>query len=139
VITRDDVMPLLLEACPSFGRVWEAEVKNSDINLNEDGTRLYYLDAGDFARHLLELHEQGQRAELVSAFEAIERLHVEGDEYVRELGTIGFLESLQNNAGHRGLDPEVFHEYFGPETSRWWRGLNAFWHGEIPRVQPVDG
>ncbi len=29
-------------------------------------------------------------------FTLIERLHVEGDEYVRQLATIGYLEDLQN-------------------------------------------
>ena len=135
VIGRDDVIPLLLEAVPSFREVWETEVFED----NKDGdSRLGYLDASAFARHLFKLWQTGQTQEVRRAFEVIERLHVEGDHYVRELATIGYLEDVQNVAGHAGVSPTGMREYLGPESTRWWNGLNAFWGGLAPAVLPIE-
>ena len=49
-IGPDGVIPLLLEAVPSFADAWD-ESENVD-----DGERLLYLDAGDFIRHLVRKH-----------------------------------------------------------------------------------
>src|SRR5215216_1946569 len=45
---------------------------------------LGYLHLAEFARHLISLWQAGRVAELTEAFGAIERLHVRGDDYVRE-------------------------------------------------------
>jgi len=55
---------------------------------------LLYLTAGAFARVLLSRLDEPDR-EVDAAFALIERLHLEGDTYVTELATIGFLESIQ--------------------------------------------
>lgn len=132
-----DVMPLLLEACPSFLPVWY-EIEDEHRDPQNHGGRLCYLDAGDFARHVVEMHRSNHRRWLQNAFDIIERMHIEGDEYVRELATIGYLEDIENMAGHAGVDPAVFEEYLGPESRRWWEGLEAFWSGQSPRVVPTD-
>ena len=125
-------MPLLLAACPSF------RDRPADNDDGED--RLHYSDAGHFVHHLLRLHRAGATAEVAAAMQVIERLHVEGDAYVRILATVGYLEDLQNIAGHADdLDPADFVPYLGPESRRWWNGLNAFWDGSIPPpVRPAD-
>jgi hypothetical protein len=64
----------------------------------------------------------------------IERLHVEGDSYVREAATIGLLESIQNQWGNNGVDPENFFPFLLPESARWWKSLNKFWTGESKYV-----
>jgi hypothetical protein len=134
-ITSAEVMPLLLAACPSFSEPWaKIESENTD---NEYG-RLHYLDSGEFAGHLVDLVVRGDIDELPAVFRVIERLHVEGDDFVRELATIGYLEAMQNVAGNEGVDPVVFEQYLLPESLRWWRGLNAFWERRIPVVSPVD-
>jgi hypothetical protein len=48
LFTQKQVIPLLLEACPSFQAVWDEHVKNQ-------GEELLYIALGDFARHLLRL------------------------------------------------------------------------------------
>ena len=132
-----DVMPLLLEACPSFLPVWY-EIEDEYRDPQNHGGRLCYLDAGHFARHVVEMHRSNHRHWLQNAFDFIERMHIEGDEYVRELATIGYLEDIENTAGHAGVDPAVFEEYLGPESQRWWEGLVAFWSGQSPTVVPTD-
>lgn len=128
----------MLAACPTYRPIWD---DSHDINVDEDtGGRLVYLDAADVTRHLVALQAAGQTATFPAVFNVIERLHVEGDDYVRELATIGYLEGLQAAASH---EPEVdeadFVPYLGPESLRWWRGLLAFWNGTATTIHAVDG
>jgi hypothetical protein len=135
VIDRDAVVPLLLEACPSFAPVWaEEEAEDQD-----DEGRLHYLDAAAFVRHIGALWTAGEIDELPAAFDVIERLAVEGDPYVSELAVIGYLEGLQmQTISSLGIDPETaFVPFFGPVSRRWWDRLNRFWAGD-PRALQVE-
>jgi hypothetical protein len=118
VIARDQVMALLLEACPSFA-AYEPES--------------LYIDLGGLAHHLVELQRAGRVDELPAVFAVVERLHVEGDDFVKEAATIGFLEGVQNVALNRGLDPDAFRPYLGPESKKAWDALNRFWSGPPKR------
>lgn len=105
----------------------------------DDPGELPYVDAGRIADEVVELARAGRLDELTAFFVVVERLHVEGDDDVRNLATIGYLEGLQNLAGHRGLDPALFLPFLGPQSLRWWRGLDAFWDGRSPGgVLPAD-
>jgi predicted transcriptional regulator len=114
MITEAQVVPMLAEACPSF----------------QSSEELLYLVLGDFARHLLELHRQGQTATFPEVARVIERLQVEGTHSVREAATIGLLEGVQNVWANEGVDPELFAAHLLPESRRWWEELNAFWRGD---------
>ena len=119
VITSDDVLPMLSEACPSFREALAA-------SLRENGEELLYAHAGALADHLLERHKAGDEQTLARAGAFIERLHVEGDPYVHNLATIGFLEGIQNVwAG--ALAAEEFKPYLGPVSTKAWEDLNDFW------------
>lgn len=120
---------MLLETCPSFRTRWTAYVAESGYDES-----LLYVHLGKFARHLVELLKAGSTAEFAAVFNAVEGLHVDGDEYVREAVTIGFLEGLQNVAGHAGIDPESFAPYLRSESMKWWAELNGFWSGQGPRA-----
>lgn len=127
MISRDRVVPLLSEACPSI----VAALAEED-SLDAD---LLYLTAGAFARVLLSRLDEPDR-EVDAAFALIERLHLEGDSYVTELATIGFLESIQQPE-----DAAVMascERRLGPESRRWWKGLLAFWEGRAPDVRAID-
>lgn len=134
IISAAEVMPLLVRAVPSFAAVWD-ESENVD-----DGERLLYLDAGDFIRHLVRKYLANEVDEFPAAFAAIERLVVEGDDYVRNLGVIGFLEGLQmTTVTDAGIDPEaVFRPLVGPLSERWWERINRFWGGEHDVLQVED-
>ncbi|UUX95559.1 hypothetical protein [Aquabacterium sp. J223] len=131
MIQQAEVMPLLLEACPGFAEAWVEHVR-------ENGNDLLYVAAGSFARYLLSLHQSGQLSELSAAGAAIEQLHVSGSQWVKEFATIGLLEGIQNVWSHSNTDPECFRQFLGPESQRWWAGLNKFWSGQAPHAQ-VDG
>ena len=124
MIKIDQVIPLILSACPSFQDIW----------YESDNKELLYVVMGELARHLLSLFQRGETDEFNPLFELIERFHTEGDDYVRELATIGLLEGIQNNWTNNDQDPEVFIEFLLPETKKWWDELNDFWDGKIPYV-----
>jgi hypothetical protein len=130
MITKEQVMPLLLVACPSFSKRWEEH----RLFYEAGDEQLLYIDLGEFASHLVELHKAGRVEEFPAAFQIIERLHLEGDHYVKEAATIGLLEGIQNVAGNTGGQPEEFVPYLGSESIKWWRQLNDFWNGKIPYV-----
>ena len=123
MITKPQVIPLLVEASPSF----QAAV---DEHLAYYEEEIHYTLLGDFARHLLQLHRETRTAEFPAIAHVIERLHIEGDDYVREAATIGVLEGIQNVWANDGVDPELFTTHLLPESRRWWDELNAFWRGE---------
>jgi hypothetical protein len=124
LIAADDVMRLVVAACPSFGAVWD-----SDEHVDDRG-RILYLDIADFARHVTELIRRSEVEELPAVADLIEKLHVEGDGYVRELATIGFLEALHPD--------DAFVPWLQPESRRWWNRLNRFWNGDETALLEVD-
>jgi hypothetical protein len=122
VMTQDQIIPLLIESCPSFRAL-------GDEHRQEHGEEILYVLLGSFARHLLQLHRQDQTEVFSAVAEAIERMHIEGDSYVREAATIGLLEGIQNVWSNEGVDPELFARDLLPESARWWQSLQAFWSG----------
>lgn len=129
VITANDVIPLLLDACPSFLDRWATYTASS---IYEES--LLYVHLGEFAHHLVELAKHDTTTEFAAVFDAVERLHIEGDSYVKKAATIGLLENVQNIAGHAGVTPNAFERHLKPESERWWAELNRFWSGQIPYV-----
>ena len=92
-IHREEVMPLVLQACPSFAGRWR-EYISSDIYQPE----LLYAHLGQLAHHLCALLRICDDSEFSAVFSLIERLCTEGDDYVKEAATIGLLEDIQNAA-----------------------------------------
>lgn len=124
MIMKEQMIDLLLEACPSYQESWNEYIKDEDI----DEERLYYLDLSDFVRHLIRLYRSGKHDEFPAIFHVIEQFHTEGEHYVREAATIGILESLLTD---EYLSGEEFIIYFGKSTLISWELLLKFWRGEI--------
>jgi hypothetical protein len=128
MITKEQVMPLLINACPSFSKRWE---EHQAFYRDEE---LLYVDLGEFASHLVELQEANRTEEFQAIFDIIERMHLEGNDYVKEAATIGLLEGIQNVAGNSGVEAEQFVKHLKPESAKRWRELNDFWDAKIPYV-----
>jgi len=126
VITRNDMMALILDACPSFVPTWKAFL---DEWREEVDALPYYLVLADLARHMIGMLERGEKDQLARLFQVVERLHLEGDGFVREAATIGLLEDLQNLNLHSKTCPEQFVPFLGTESAIWWDKLNQFWSG----------
>ncbi len=128
MIEQHEVLQVLVDSCPSFS-------KDAQEHVAEYGNDLLYVAAGAFARHLLALQEEGSTSSLQGAAAVIEHLHIHGSPWVRAFATIGLLEGVQNTWSHSGSDPELFVQFLGPESARWWKGLNNFWSGAATHVK----
>lgn len=123
MISKDKMFPLLLEACPTFAPEWESFVEE----WTGKGELPLYLALADLARHLVAKLEAGDTACLLTVFTAVERLIVEGDDYVREAAIIGLLEDVQNSNLHRTTEPEQFRPFLHAQSERFWDKLYDFW------------
>jgi hypothetical protein len=128
-ITKDEMMGQLLEACPSFLPQWRAFLDEWEEDADEPPL---YIALGELARHLVGMLERGETGSFPAVFSVVERLHTEGDEYVRTAATVGLLEDLQNkNLYASDTNPERFRQYLGPVSEKWWDKLYRLWeHGE---------
>lgn len=140
-ITAAEVPDLILAAIPSLVEEWpEIEAENADPE--GAGGRLGYLDAAWVVRHLADRVLAADTDELEGAFALIEHLIRDGDDYVSELGVIGYLESFHMGTGtSRGLDPSVFRRWLGPLSLRYWDAIIELWENctPIPQIDPTDG
>ena len=126
------MLPLLLDACPSFDEPWRA-------CLEEWGDRCdlpVYIALSELARHLIGMLDRGETEAFSRVFDVVERWHVEGDAYVRCAATVGLLEDLQNGNLHTARTaPEQFLPYLGPESRKWWHRVERFWSGDPSALQ----
>jgi len=134
-----DVMPLLLAACPSFAEEW-ATTESENLDETSPSGRLGYVDAGDFIRHMVRLRLADGTHEFPAIFDVLERLVIEGNDYVRNLGVIGYLEGFQMmTVTGQGLDPEAdFRPWLRPVSERWWERINRLWAGDDSALQSDD-
>jgi hypothetical protein len=124
MIDQKEMMRTIVAACPDFATRYDEFIAEWRDELEIP----YYLALADFARQLITLLERGLRQQLDMAFSAIERLHTDGDKYVRKAATIGILESLQNTNLHSRTEPEQFVEFLRPVSLRYWRKVEDFWN-----------
>jgi hypothetical protein len=124
MITKDTIRDFINNSCPTFREKWN-ESDNAD---------LHYVVMGDLARHLLDLYSNGKHSELKLFGLAIEEMHVNGDNYVREFASIGILETVQNVWDNEQVDSKLFRQFLGPISLKWWNSINRFWTGEIKYV-----
>ena len=106
MIRQDQVIPLLLDACPKFHPAWQThlddwegfEPEESDEDQIQGGNiRGYYNDINAFSWYLTERLRVGIYDEFPAAFAAIEQMMIDGDENVRQLLTIGLFEDLTHD------------------------------------------
>jgi hypothetical protein len=132
MITADRAIPLLLEACPSFAPAWRAHTSEPSY---EPG--LTHIDLSCFARHVTKLLAAGQTAELVSVFSCVERLLVEGNDYLQNAIVVSFLEDLQGDLLRANLTLQSCATFLGPQTHQFWDALIRDWgrpgHIDRPR------
>ena len=128
-IQQDQVMPLLLQACPSFTEACEEHRRYWD---NDE--RLLYVDLGELARHVVQFTHRDAVGELAAVFEVVDRLILEGDDFVQTAIIVGLLEDIQTLAGHAGVDLNAFESYMKPETAYWWQRTRDFWDRNIPYI-----
>lgn len=127
MIARSEMMPALLDACPSFAPAYGefcAEWK-------EDAAELNYLALAELARYIAQMFDRNKTETFPAFFALVERLILEGDPYVHNAIIVGLLEDLQNPSLHPRdgtKKPDDLIPYFGPEAKYWWQKLYGFWN-----------
>ena len=127
MITESEMIPLMLEASPSFAPRWQKLIDEWDI---EDAP--LYIALGDWSRHIVEMLAAQDVDGLQKAFAVIERRCIEGDDFVLNAATVGVLENLQNSKVHKTTKPSQFKPFLLCASLKWWDELYAFWeNGEL--------
>lgn len=124
MITLDDVMPLVLEACPAFLPVLEAYY--SKYHVVPGSEPFYYIEAAYLTSWLYERLESHEMECFPAMFALIERLLAEGTNQVTDLVATGILEGLQNCANYAacsGNGHSIFFPWLGPLTRKEWDAL----------------
>jgi hypothetical protein len=134
VLRPDDIIPLLLEACPSFQPGWDEHLRSW-----KGEKRGHYIDTSPLAQHVVDRVEAGDMACARAALAVVERLLEHGDDETQTIAVVGILESLQNVAGNRGHDPEIFLPSLGPRTATEWENLNESWRNLAEKLAAERG
>ncbi|MCO8269295.1 hypothetical protein M1L60_01675 [Actinoplanes sp. TRM 88003] len=137
-VTAEQVPALLLTALPSLADEW-AEIADDNADPGSPGGRLGYQDAAWVVGHLADRLAAREISEFDAAFDYIEHLILRGDQYVSELGVIGYLEGMQmQTVTSRGVDPEAFRPWLRPLSAKYWEAIDRFWElgNPIPVIDP---
>jgi hypothetical protein len=126
MIQRETMFEPLLAADPSFQPRWEEFL----ADWSDEPDLPHFLALSSLAEHLLKRLKDRDTEGFDRIFAVVERWHTEGDAYVREAASIGFLESLQNQSGGTGRRPTTVELWLGPESKRWRQTLDRFWEGD---------
>jgi hypothetical protein len=127
-----DVIPLFLDACPSFRPVWEEH--RAYWGAEEAGG---YNDAAEVARHIVDLAREGQFECFPSLFALIERLIATGTHEVQGLAIVGVLEGVQNIASNTEVEQDVILPWLGPQSRDAWGWLSEIWAGKTTLMEVV--
>jgi len=128
----DEVVPLLLETCPSAEAAWRDHVQYW-----KPETRGYFLDVAVFAQHLVEEFDRGSTNEFPAFFQLLERMIVEGDQEVIDLAVVGLIEGIQNIASHGEFGYRVFEKWLGPKSRQGWVEIEAAWEGKSSLAEVI--
>ena len=124
MIYRHEMFAPLLAAYPGFKAQHDAFMTDwaDDSEAPPD-----YLLLADLARECSMLLANDRKAEISNIFGVVEDWLLNGDEYVQEAATVGFLEDIQNTNLHELTEPDDFLPFCGPEALFWWEKVARFW------------
>ena len=125
MITKSEVIPLLLAACPGFQTPWQSH--RAYWNGEEPGA---FNDASEFAHYLVASYERKDTSEFPAAFATLETIFAGGDQEARDVAGIGVLEGLQNIGSNHSCGSDVFIQWLGPLSRRAWAQVENMWAGK---------
>ncbi|CAH1672503.1 MULTISPECIES: hypothetical protein [unclassified Chelatococcus] len=121
MITRADMIPLLIAADPSLEPQWrlfQEEWAN-------DPEPPLYIALGELAHHVSGKLERQDTDLMPAIFAVVERWLADGDPYVQNAAAAGFLEDLQNSALNSAVELSAFRQWLGPLSLRAWNSLDT--------------
>ena len=84
----------------------------------------WYLAMGEIAHYVVHEYEQGDRAQLVPFFSAVELILGDADSELQNLIWVGLFEDIQNIASHRSFGSGVFRDLLGPQSLIAWNEVD---------------
>ena len=132
-LTEAEVMPRLVADFPRFRPRWERH-----LELWKGEPAGGYNDIVQFAHFVVEdLYPNGNSEDLQRAFDLMERWLVNGNQNLRELIAIGFLEDVQNVASWQAFGKEVFIPFLGPQSRQAWNEIERIWADKTSPMEVV--
>jgi hypothetical protein len=133
-MTADELMELMVAACPSLAPLWAEEVAWG-IEYGEKPVYITVID--DFGRLLGVLHRRGETACFPDLFAVVDRALAEADKLDLAYALADELvDDLCSGNGTR-RDPAYFEPYLGPVATRRWRELRQWYRLPDPRWEGV--
>ncbi len=131
--TEAEVMPRLVAEFPGFQSRWE---KHLEFWKGEPAGS--YNDIAEFVHFVVEdLYPSGDTQNIQRAFDLMEHWLVNGDQNLRNLIAIGFLESVQNVASWQAFGKEAFLPFLGPQCRQAWNEIERAWAGKTSLMEVV--
>jgi hypothetical protein len=124
MLTKDQIIPFLLDKCPEFEPVWQEHQQGVTAGCG------IYIDVAEFVDLLVDSYELGKLNFLPRAFETVEALFVEGDSDVKQVAMLGILETLQCAASWKPFGNKVFVPWLGPQSREAWNLVVEMWSGK---------
>lgn len=122
VITKGEVIPLLLETCPGISARWAEHLAGW-----EGSERGPFNDTSEIARYVVDSFAEVKTEEFGALFSLLERIIRDGDEDARGLAVVGVLESVQTISSHHAFGPEAFESWLGPLSRQAWADIDRLW------------
>lgn len=127
MINKENLIEYLLKEAPEFKK--QLELSEPDLKKGEDYTIL-----AEFARYLLGLFKEKKEVQLKKLFTLVDQIFKDGDPYVKNAITIGFLETLQNNVSwEEGIEQKDFLPFLSEALKVEWKNVIDFWEGKMNR------
>lgn len=125
MITAHDVMPLLTEAWPELGPLFEAERSWWERDDQQDeGRPILHSITHIVVDEMLAGLERSETESFPALFEALERIITEGDMYATDFIGTGVMELLHDRLLVSRRSYQIFDQWWGP-TGKWW------WEAEV--------
>ena len=97
-----------------------------------------YNNIAEFAHFVVQdLYPNGNTPDLQRAFDLMEQWLVNGNQNLRDLITIGFLEDVQNAASWQEFGKEAFTPFLGPQCRQAWNEIEKTWVGKTSLMEVV--
>jgi hypothetical protein len=127
-------MPRLVEEFPAFRERWEKHLER--WNGEPAGS---YLDIAEFVHFVVkELYPAGKTEEVQRAFDLMEQWLVNGNQKVRDVVVIGFLEDLQNVASWQPFGKKAFVPFLRPQSRDAWNEIERVWAGKSSLAEVIS-
>ncbi len=97
-----------------------------------------YNDIAEFVHFVVQdLYPSGNTESLQHAFDLMEHWLVNGNENLRGLIAIGFLETVQTQASWQPFGSEAFIPFLGPQSRQAWKEIEKIWAGKTSLTEVV--